>query len=784
MGVLLGVGIVWLLGPSLVGSKLLTANDIVFFDAPFNAVRPASVTRPSNPYLADPVYVFHPQMQKAREAVRDGRLPLWDPDIGAGRPLLAAQLGAPLYPLTWLSFALPFWLSLAWIAALRILIAGAGTWLLCRRLGLSAAASTLAAVSFAFGSALVLAVEAPTVNIYALLPWILLSADRVVRGGRWTDAAFMGLLSGLTLLGGHPESVFVIAIAVVAFALWRLSEVRAGRFRGPPARATLRRLFGAAAIAAGIGAVAVVPFLELLSQSGDLYRGSPRLGASLFTESLFFPDRWGRPDKVQFVNTSAYAGRGVYIGAAAILLAVAGLAGRRRRDQLFFAGLAVGSFLLLADLPGATAVVRHTPLLSTMRTDYFLWPMVFALAILAGYGADSLARGDPGERRRTLLAMAAVAVLPLGWALARHGHLREFGDAVRQLPVMGADAPSVEVTELASYLRWACVAGLALAVVVVAQRLDRPGLAPTALAVILLVDLASLGHGYHPQVDKAVGNPPAPRSIRYLQSAGHEQRYVSELGAMGPNLSDRYGIYDVDSFSPPIVDRYGRLHDSLGGDLVVNLGRTRTDLAAPRSRDLLSVFGASHVLASAQAGPAEAGLTPAFDSGGQRVLSNPAALPRAWVAYDWRQARDAAGALRAVVASNPPALQKTPVIEGAPPARASGAPAGPARLTVDGDTRVTVEADAERPGQLILLDTFYPGWKATVDGRDAEIRPANAAFRAVSLPAGHHRVEFAYRPRSFIAGASASLAAGLVVLAILGGGLVQRRRVRPRANSA
>jgi hypothetical protein len=136
------------------------------------------------------------------------------------------------------------------------------------------------------------------------------------------------------------------------------------------------------------------------------------------------------------------------------------------------------------------------------------------------------------------------------------------------------------------------------------------------------------------------------------------------------------------------------------------------------------------------------------------------------------------------MASNPAALHPAPVIEGAPPVRAGGGPAGPARLTVDGDTRVTVEADAARPGPLILLDTFYPGWKAKVDGRDAEIRPANAAFRAVSLPAGHHRVEFAYRPRSFIAGAVASLAAVLLVLAILGGGLVQRRRVRPRANSA
>jgi uncharacterized membrane protein YfhO len=64
---------------------------------------------------------------------------------------------------------------------------------------------------------------------------------------------------------------------------------------------------------------------------------------------------------------------------------------------------------------------------------------------------------------------------------------------------------------------------------------------------------------------------------------------------------------------------------------------------------------------------------------------------------------------------------------------------------------------AARPAQLILDDTYYPGWKATVDGHDAPIHPANVAFRAVSVPAGDHTVRFSYEPASVRIGVLLSL---------------------------
>jgi hypothetical protein len=66
-----------------------------------------------------------------------------------------------------------------------------------------------------------------------------------------------------------------------------------------------------------------------------------------------------------------------------------------------------------------------------------------------------------------------------------------------------------------------------------------------------------------------------------------------------------------------------------------------------------------------------------------------------------------------------------------------------------GNSSVTVQATASHDGVLVLADSFYPGWKAFVDGNETKILRANHFFRGVVLPKGAHRVEFRYEPWSF-----------------------------------
>ena len=71
---------------------------------------------------------------------------------------------------------------------------------------------------------------------------------------------------------------------------------------------------------------------------------------------------------------------------------------------------------------------------------------------------------------------------------------------------------------------------------------------------------------------------------------------------------------------------------------------------------------------------------------------------------------------------------------------------------------VEIEAHIDAPGFLVLSDTYYPGWKAHVDGKPNRIYKADYTLRAVYLEPGKHIVKFTYDPFSFKIGAMITLA--------------------------
>lgn len=81
---------------------------------------------------------------------------------------------------------------------------------------------------------------------------------------------------------------------------------------------------------------------------------------------------------------------------------------------------------------------------------------------------------------------------------------------------------------------------------------------------------------------------------------------------------------------------------------------------------------------------------------------------------------------------------------------------------------VQVQTNSETGGYLVLTDSNYPGWTATVDGAPATIEVADGLFRAVAVPEGTHTVEFRFEPTSLKWGAMGSGLAAVVWLLLSG----------------
>jgi len=88
---------------------------------------------------------------------------------------------------------------------------------------------------------------------------------------------------------------------------------------------------------------------------------------------------------------------------------------------------------------------------------------------------------------------------------------------------------------------------------------------------------------------------------------------------------------------------------------------------------------------------------------------------------------------------------------------------------------VRVRVEVPDTGYLVLLDAYYPGWMATVDGVAEPIMRANSMFRAVLVPAGDHTVEFRFRPDSLRVGGAISLVSVGLLLALVGVGFRRYR---------
>jgi hypothetical protein len=154
---------------------------------------------------------------------------------------------------------------------------------------------------------------------------------------------------------------------------------------------------------------------------------------------------------------------------------------------------------------------------------------------------------------------------------------------------------------------------------------------------------------------------------------------------------------------------------------------------------------------------------------GDVVLHQPA-IPRARLVHRVIEANGEVGTLGALLDAAPGAAETAVVETGslrAPLAEPGAGAAEHVRVVRYEPERVELEAVVAAPALLVLTDTFYPGWRATVDDVPVAILRADHAFRAVRLDTGRHRVVFFYAPESVRAGAIVSLAAAGIVIGCL-----------------
>ena len=709
-------------------------------------------------FWGTPLLQFYPWQKLAFDQIRAGQIPLWNPLVGNGAPLLANYQTAVFYPPNWLHLIIPSEYAMGIIGMAHVIWAGLGMAAYLRRVGVGALGQGVGMLSFALCGYLIsrFGFLSITTSI-PWLPWLLWAIDGTAQSGASRRPfVLLSTIVGLQLLAGHAQTSFYSLVLGVLYALWRFGFAAAMSWR-----ARLLQLAGVAGsllLGAGIAAIQLTPTAELMLSSQRVAGVEPLAGLSYSfwpwrLTTLVAPNLFGSPGLNYYDGYGVYWEDALYIGLLPLIMvghAVARWLREQQSGNISAPARVVPFYVALLPIVFVLALGRNTPVflwLFENRIPGFVtfqaptrWMLLaeFALCALAAVGVDVWESSERGLYWTRLLMAGGFAVfagsfiavngLGLGVRYIFVPAMLWLGAAVIAFGVAGLILPLVEQrTRWRPHWEFAVLALIATDLVVAHW-----GLTPTVsasyyhqssqLAEVAQADAPQSRVFYLPadediaKFGEELANSPGLLDTRNFQASGRARR--DELrNSLLPNLGMLDGVVSSNNFDPLLVGHYDQLMRQFDSTL------TQSSII------LMERMNVGLLLTTNGCGP----LQLARRSGMISACRVPKPWPRAVIANCVRQ-----GDGDALV------CERTE---------------GEATINRDDSTHVSVRVSSERPATLLLLDTYYPGWKATVNGNDAPIERANVAFRAVSVPAGESTVNFTYQPVSWAAGAILSAVA-------------------------
>lgn len=758
------------------------------FAAGLVAIRYGEVLTGRRVLLArDLAAAFHPSAEFIAHALREGRFPLWNPYAGCGEPFFALAMPGVLYPPHWLYAVVPLDALFSRLLVAHLVLAALFAVGLVRELGggRPGAAAAAAAVSLG-GVATSLVPYQASLFACAWLPASAWAGLRAMRTGRVLPALLAGAaLCPMALTGGFE-------VLAMAAALLALVAAAPGAFPGgPPAPPPLlgRRLLllgVALGVALALGAVQIVPFAEMARLSYRS-RGLPADESLLWSVPprdllhLLVPDAVRR-DEPYWDEQNLL--RVIYLGIVPVHLAALFFARAGRRGLGLLATFGVGLlFSLGGNLPGYAGLADLVPLMAAVRYPAkFLIAASFAAAVAAGLGLDAPAAEPMAERRARAILLGVAAA----WAALLVATL-VFGDPLRAgYRAFAAAHRLVTTPEVFLHnLRRVCVLGGLGSLALAASRWRPEARAAARLILPALVAVDVIGSA---PLDLHLRPPRPPDEVpSNVQTARADPGFdrvfsPSSMWELVPPSFDGERWMWMDRFLPNTLMplRLFNVQDFrvLTPDRVDAVIATIEKHPQPGATRLLDLVGARYLVWPTEV--TSAGYTLLRAVPDHRLVKNAGALPRAFLVDAHRTIADPEKLLAAMEdpAWNP---ERLVLLEREPPPAEVGDPAPGDRVRIASyqPERVVIEAAAAGPRFLVVTDTWYPGWTATVDGRPASILRADLAFRAVVLGPGRHEIQFRYAPTSVVIGGAISAAALAGLCAAAG-----IRRIRRRSASA
>jgi hypothetical protein len=768
---------------------------------------------------------FFPYHVLAARMVAQGHLPLWNPYVFSGIPLLADGQTAMFYPPNWLFFLLPGPAAMNYAVLLQFSIAGISMYLFARALELSRLPAFIAAVAYMFcGFMTARVVHLSIMSGVALIPLILFCVDRLLMAQAFPGSerrltvrwfALTGLAVASQALAGHPQIPVYTVIAVLLYAIVRGVEYSLARASWYPLLRASLLVAGGYLLGGAVAAVQLVPWAELARTSvraaGADYTwvfGTSTTGAEWLL--FLFPFLLGAHDASPFASGSwgIYTAsraweHSAYVGMLPLALALVALWHfveltrtrpsaemsarplplRSRWYALLFLVLLLGTGLTLAagwHTP-FSGIIYRVPVLGSLRAvERGLVLGSLSLTLLAGFGLQRIVE-LPRRQPWLLLPALLVLIVPAFFVWPAQAH------RWRIQALLGIDPYELAKLSLAWPGTYVPMLLALTSALLLAWWSWRPAgtLTQSVAAALVLIDLGLYAVGFNATINRAFYEY-QPQVTRVLRGNGELFRKATFV----TNINDAVDRLGLDN----LANSWGMVHDieDINGFNSLQPRRYTDYVFGPETRDvsygylrdqsllrsdsaILSSLNVRYLVVPAtaliQPGPH---LRPVYGDNHVRVFENTQAYPRAYFAERVFSEIHPRAVLQQVTAAGFDG-QRNAIVEAAdaPSVQPSTTPAR-AEATRTSPTELRVTTNTAERRFLVVSEMYFPGWRAYVDDVQTPIFRTNYLFRGVVVPAGQHVVRFVYRPSSVLVGAAVSSLA-LIGMGVL---LYQERRHR------
>jgi len=656
-------------------------------------------------------------------------IPLWNPHVFSGTPYIGNPQTQIFCPFLWPFLITDSPLLFGWICMLEVFLIGLFTFFFARSIRLSRYASFLAAVSFMFSGTIILRIYAGHLAILETLVWfplVLLFFERSFTGNRTINAALAGVVMALMLFGGNFQ---VALYGIVVCGLYLVIRT----FLFPTISGHREKLVHVAvvglvciSICAMLAAIQVLPtweFSQLSNRAGEVsysfstvYSLPPENLATLIVPDLFGTP-FGPMTETHINPPVSIWEWAFYCGILTLILTVIAILFRRDRYVGLFAFLALFSlFFSFGDYsPLYSLFFDFVPGFSTFRVPArMLFIFTFALAILAGWGADTIFENRTVDRRNFLSIISRQPV--------RRGLILLAAAAGILLPALFLTGVFGQEYYLPAIFGWTSFVALFC---IAPWLLETPSESRTTLVKILLVsiliaDLFFFGMRF---IDT---RSPAEvfREPGYIPVIANESdtyfRVYDETEFLNQHqyIAYRNNLHLVGGYDPVYLKEYQTYFThsqeiNYSGSFLWMQGSVITDFDILRSLNVRYIITSRYYDRDFDV----PGLQCVYANDSVRVYRLNVTAPRAYV-------------IPAAEFGN-----RTPV---------SLQPAGIEHYSPN---TILVNVTTTEPGYLILSEVWYPGWTAMDNGRATTVERYRDIFRAVRLDPGNHMVSFSYFPK-------------------------------------